>query len=131
MTARSWRNIAEHEAAHAVVAAHFGMRVTRVVASGPGNGYTQYEQTGDADQCAAVRAAGDTWGRKLGSVPYIDLACADLARFERDHGLARLWQAERAALDILTARRDAVAALADRIERERTVTFAYTPERAR
>lgn len=123
MTVRSWRNVAEHEAAHAVVIAHFGMRVRGIVARAPDDGYTEYEPTGTEVQCAIVRAAGDVWGRELGSVPYVDLGCADLAGFERSYGLGRLWQAQRDALAILTRRRDAVSALADRIERERAITF--------
>jgi hypothetical protein len=123
VTATTWRHVAEHEAAHAVVAAHFGLVVTRVVARAPGDGYTEYEQSADPAQRAAVTAAGDVYGKRLGSVPYVDLACDDLAKFERVHGLPRLWQAQRIAFDILTRRRAAVVALADRIERERAITF--------
>lgn len=123
MTLRSWRNVAEHEAAHAVVAAHFGLRVRSIVARAADSGYTVYELTGNEEQYAIVRAAGDVWGRKLGSVPYVDLGCEDLARFEQAYGLGRLWEAQRAALTVLTQRRAAVTALADRIERERTITY--------
>lgn len=123
MTAPTWRHVAEHEAAHAIVAAHFGLVVTRVVVRAPGDGYTEYEQTADPARRAAITAAGDVYGQRLGSVPYVDLACDDLAKFERFHGLTRLWQAQRIALDILTRKRAAVVALADRLERERTVSF--------
>lgn len=123
MMPRSWRNVAEHEAAHAVVAAHYGLRVHRVVARAPDDGYTEYELPADEIQRAVITAAGDVYGQQLGSVPYVDLACSDLARFERSHGLGRLWHAQRTALDILTQRRAAVVTLADRLERERAIAF--------
>lgn len=123
MTGSRWRNVAEHEAAHAVVAAHFGHSVHEIVVQTPSDGHTVYELAADPDQRAAITAAGDVYGKRLGSVPYVDLGCSDLARFERAHGLGRLWRAERTALDILTAHRAAVTTLADRIERERRVIF--------
>ncbi|MGW5215126.1 hypothetical protein ACWEQO_29040 [Streptomyces sp. NPDC004051] len=123
MNRPTWRNIAEHEAAHAVVAAHFGLRVHEVVARTPGNGYTMHDVATDPMQQAAIIAAGDAYGRHRGSVSYVDLGCGDLATFERQHGLSRLWQAERLALDILDQHQAAVTRLADRIERERRITF--------
>lgn len=117
------RVLAEHEAAHAVVARHFGMTVTEIHV-GPTRGRTCWY--GDAAQWqeAAITAAGDLFNREQGSVPYQDFGCSDLRAFERDHGLDQLWQAQRAARSILIQRRRAVLALADRLMRERTITLA-------
>jgi hypothetical protein len=117
------RQVAEHEAAHAVVAAHFGSRVREVVIQSADRGYTLHGLVTDPEQAAAITVAGDVYNRQLGSVPYRDLACADLAAFERTHGLGKLWAAERAALEVLTFRRAAVIALADRLVREGAITF--------
>jgi hypothetical protein len=119
----SLRLVAEHEAAHAVVAAHFGSRLHRIVVRDT-DGYTLHSGPTEPTWQAAITAAGDAYNRKLSSVPYVDLGCDDLARFERVHGLGRLWHAERLALDVLTTRRAAVTALADRLERERVITWA-------
>lgn len=117
------RAVAEHEAGHAVVAAHLGYRVTEIrIASGSGSTVWNAAASPSEDQ-AAVTAAGDLWCRELSTHPYVDLACDDLAAFERSHGLGRLWHAQRTARQILTARRDAVSALAERLMQERSITF--------
>ncbi len=113
--------LAIHEAAHAVVAAHFGMRVVEV-RIGDNEGATTFEWRGTAPQLAAVTAAGEA-GQKLMPGRYEDLACADLAIFEREHGLGLLWQAQRDAQAILTTRRKAFVALAQRLDRERRIRF--------
>lgn len=121
MTTQLLRHLAEHEAAHAVVAAHYGIRVHEIRVQSR-SGYTLHEG-GTAPQEAAITAAGDTWQRSLSGLPYTDLACSDLATFERAHGLDQLWHAQRAARQILTARRDAVQRLAARLSRDRTIRF--------
>lgn len=125
MSGNLLRACAEHEAAHAVVAAHFGAPVHEVTATARGDGSTIYD-AGRVNrlQQAAITAGADLWNRELGTVPYQDLGCLDLATFEREHGLGPLWQAERVARQILTARRAAVLALADRLVVERTIRFA-------
>lgn len=117
------RVLAEHEAAHAVVARHFGMTVLDIRVRGQ-RGYTRWEGDSPQWQEAAITAAGDLFNREQGTVPYQDYACRDLKVFEREHGLDQLWQAQRAARSILTQRRRAVLTLADRIMRERFITFA-------
>lgn len=116
------RLFAEHEAAHAVVARHFGLDVTQIVI-GNHSGRTAYRGLSEPWQEAAITAAGDLFNRELGTVPYADYGCADLRDLEREHGLDRLWDANRAARGILTQRRQAVLLLADRVQRERHITF--------
>lgn len=117
------RLFAEHEAAHAITARHFGLTVT-TIHIGSRDGYTRYHGHSEAWQEATVTAAGDLWNWEFGSVPYQDYGCGDLADFEREHGLDRLWDANRAARSILTQRRRAVLALADRLVAERTIRLA-------
>ncbi|MGW2292287.1 hypothetical protein [Streptomyces phaeochromogenes] len=117
------RAVCEHEAAHAVVAAHHGVRVLEVRASAQGQGFTAHEGATDPRVSAAITAAGDAWQRHLSGLPYEDLACVDLAVFEREHGLAALWGAQHEARAILTRRRAAVEALADRLARDHVVRF--------
>ncbi|MCX5586037.1 hypothetical protein [Streptomyces erythrochromogenes] len=117
------RVLAEHEAAHAVVARHFGFDVVSIVI-GEQRGFTEWRNVGaELWQQAAITAAGDLFNRECGSVPYINYGCGDLKRFEEEHGLARLWDANRAARSILTQRRRAILTLADRIQRERYIRF--------
>ncbi len=113
--------IAIHEAAHAIVAAHFGLRVHEVRV-GERDGATVYSDNGTALQQATVTAAGEV-GQRLIPGEYRDLACVDLAVFEQEHGLGLLWRARRDARAILTARRGAFVALARRLDRERHVRF--------
>lgn len=117
------RVLAEHEAAHAVVARHFGFDVTEIVV-GRTSGHTSWYGPSAKWQEAAITAAGDLFNRELGTVPYVDYACHDLQRFERSHGLSALFNANRAARSILKQRRRAVLVLADRLMRERTITLA-------
>jgi len=120
------RLFAEHEAAHAVVARHYGMTVTHIHLDRNG-GYTRYHGPSTGWQEAAITAAGDLFNREYSTVPYQDGSCKDLADFEREHGLDQLWQANRAARSILTQRRRAVLALADRLMDERTIHLATQP----
>lgn len=120
------RLLAEHEAAHAVVARHFGMTV-HSIRIGRVRGYTEWSGPSASWQEAAITAAGDLFNREHSSVPYQDLACDDLKVFEREHGLDQLWQANRAARSILVQRRRAILTLADRIMRERTIVFQDRP----
>ncbi len=113
--------LALHEAAHAVVARHFGLQVVEI-RIGEREGATLYSDNGTALQQATVTAAGEV-GQKLVPGEYRDLACADLAVFEREHGLSLLWQAQRDARSILTARRMAFMALAQRLDREQLIRF--------
>lgn len=117
----SLRQVALHEAAHAVVSAHYGLRVVEVRVSAS-NGETRREQGGTAAEQAAITAAGEV-GQRLAGAGYVDLACDDLADFEQRFGLGGLWWAQKEAREILTARRDAFDALAARLERERSITF--------
>lgn len=117
------RACAEHEAAHAVVSAHYGMRVHEIRVGANGSGQTLHEVRGSALQLAAITAAGDLWNREMSTAPYTDLSCSDLAVFEREHGLNALWRAQRHARHILTLRRPAVLALASRLMDERHITF--------
>ncbi len=114
--------LALHEAAHAVVARHFGM-VVHEIRLGQRDGATTHDGNGTALQLATVTAAGEV-GQKLIPGEYRDLACADLAAFEQEHGLSLLWRAQRDARSILTARRGAFVALAQRLDRERLIRFA-------
>jgi len=117
------RSLAEHEAAHAVVAAHFGHPVTRIWI-GANAGATLWDSVlaSNAER-AAVTAAGDLWNREFGTIAYRDLSCDDLERLVRQTGVGGVWHARRLARSVLTARRRAVLALADRLERERSISF--------
>lgn len=119
------RSLAEHEAAHAVVARHLGHVVTEIrIDSSTRSGATTWDATHATRQHeAAVKSAGDVWASELGSVEYVDLACRDLATFEQQFGLERLWQARRNALAVLLTRRRSVLVLADRLVRERVITI--------
>jgi hypothetical protein len=117
------RSIAEHEAAHAVVARAFGYDVIQVHVD-TANGVTAWDSsTAPPAHQAAVTAAGDVWGRDHSQFPYVDLGCADLAGFEARFGLDQLWTANRTAGAILAEHRVAVLALASRLITERTITF--------
>lgn len=118
----SLRLIAEHEAAHAVVAAHYGVKVFEVWATAA-RGKTVH---GDCPQHedVAIAAAGDLWNREFGAVPYRDGSCGDLAYLERTVSAAGVWQARRDARAVLTRRRSSVLALAARIEEHGTLVAA-------
>lgn len=116
------RCLAEHEAAHAVVARHFGFTIVDI-RLGRVSGYTRWQGNAAAWQQAAITAAGDLFNREQGTVPYADLACSDLQVFEREHGLHRLWDANRAARSILIQRRRAVLTLADQLMRQPYMQF--------
>ncbi|SFO14491.1 hypothetical protein SAMN04489713_104264 [Actinomadura madurae] len=117
----SLAQVAAHEAAHAVVAAHYGVPVLRVVA-GERSGFTEREDVGTTAQAAAITAAGEV-GQRLAGGRFFDLACGDLADFEARFGLGRLWRAQRDAREILTARRAAWLDLAAWLVRERRIEF--------
>ncbi|MDX3581996.1 hypothetical protein [Streptomyces europaeiscabiei] len=124
------RLVAEHEAAHVVVAAALGVTVRRAVINTLGQGRTLHDGTDSTADAAAITAAGDVWNQRLGVVPYQDLACLDLQTFEREHGLGKLWQANRTAHRILSEERSLVLALAERLVGERDITFDGTPAAA-
>ena len=117
------RLAAEHEAAHVVVAACSGATVHRVWVTTRGEGRTIHSGAETAAHNAVITAAGDVWNRRLGTVPYRDLACIDLKTFEREHGLSRLWLAGKMAQKILIEHRQLVLDLADRLAKERIVVF--------
>ncbi|GAA3215579.1 M50 family metallopeptidase [Actinocorallia longicatena] len=117
------RQVATHEAAHAVVAAHYGMRVTEIRV-GQRDGATVHTGNGTRLQLAAVTAAGEVGQRLAAAETYEDLACSDLARFEAEHGLGLLWRAQQDARAILTSRRRAFMQLIMRLESERHVRFS-------
>jgi hypothetical protein len=116
------RILAEHEAAHAVVARHFGFHVVEIHV-GPTRGRTCWYGPAAQWQEAAITAAGDLFNREQGTVPYQDYGCHDLKEFERDHGLAKLWDAQRAARSILVQRRRAVLTLADQLMSQPLMRF--------
>lgn len=117
----SLRQLAVHEAGHAIVVAHFGGRV-RSVEVRRGGGATYHEGVTDRRHQAAVTAAGEV-AQTLDGSPFVDLSCSDLAVFERDHGFEVLAQAQRDALAVLQRHRSAWLSLAARLEREREITF--------
>lgn len=117
----SLRQVAVHEAAHAVVAAHFGGRVVAVEV-GRTRGATYHEGVTEQRHLAAVTAAGEV-GQQMDGTPFVDLSCGDLAAFERAHGFELLARAQRDAREVLEARRDAWLTLAVRLERERVVEY--------
>lgn len=120
------RLIAEHEAAHAVVARHFSHPVHCVSIREADDGWTAWDASGASRaERAAVTCAGDLWSCELGTVAYRDLGCADLERLVRLTGVGGVWSARRLARSVLTARRRAVLALADRLEVERFITFDF------
>ncbi|MEV8307856.1 hypothetical protein AB0P36_10955 [Streptomyces flavidovirens] len=121
------RLVAEHEAAHAVVAATCGAHVHQVWVNARGEGRTIHSGTGSDRDAAAITAAGDVWNRHLGTVPYRDLACLDLKTFEREHGLRKLWHANQVARRILAAERQLVLDLADRLINEGAIVFQDQP----
>ncbi|EMD29630.1 M50 family metallopeptidase [Amycolatopsis azurea] len=118
------RACAEHEAGHAVVARALGYHVHTIHVGQDGSGYTAWDYSrAPHDHRAAITAAGDVAARTLGTTPYLDLACDDLARFEADHGLEALWSANRLAERLLTLHKTAVFRLASRLTEHRTLTF--------
>ncbi|MFC4611157.1 hypothetical protein ACFO9E_25685 [Streptomyces maoxianensis] len=117
------RSTAEHESAHAVAARHFGVRVHEIsINPRTMAGRTDCDRT-SLQKTAVILAAGDVWCRHLSQLPYLDRACSDLRRFERDHGLSQLWHAEREARRILTLHQRAVLALSDRLMRETRIVL--------
>jgi hypothetical protein len=108
------RLLAEHEAAHAVVAAHYGQQVD-TIRVGRADGETRYQCTATPREQAAITAAGDLFNREFGTVSYQDFGCRDLADMEREHGLGGLWRANRDAREILASQRQLVLDLADRL----------------
>lgn len=116
------RLLAEHEAAHAVVAAHYGQAV-QWIRVGRDDGMTHYRGTSTPRERAAITAAGDLWNREYGTVPYVDYGCGDLADFQREHGLRALWQANRDARAALNEHLHLVTDLADTLMRQRILRF--------
>ncbi|WP_236244517.1 M50 family metallopeptidase [Streptomyces sp. CC210A] len=121
------RLVAEHEAAHAIAAAALGVHVDGITIDARGNGATLHHGAPDTHTAAVITAAGDVWNRHLGTVPYEDLACDDLARFEREHGLSRLWSANHEAQQILRQHRRLVLDLASRLVTARSIRFPAAP----
>ncbi|GAA4098765.1 M50 family metallopeptidase [Actinomadura miaoliensis] len=114
------RQSALHEAAHAVVARHYGLAVVEIVVSDRGNGHTLREDGGPMHVQAAITAAGEV-GQRLAGEAFVDLSCDDLASFETRFGFGALWRAQQDARQVLTTRRAAWLALAARLERERVI----------
>ncbi|MEU4235103.1 hypothetical protein AB0F17_63455 [Nonomuraea sp. NPDC026600] len=114
---------AEHEAAHAILAAHFGLKVVEIRLNPPATSYTLYESGGISLQQCAISAGGDLWAREFSALPYTDLACGDLIDIEREHGLSAIWGAERLARQVLAANSRAVLSLAERLTADRVITF--------
>ncbi|MFD8640780.1 hypothetical protein ACFV14_10770 [Streptomyces zaomyceticus] len=109
------RLLAEHEAAHAVVARHFGLPVQEIVI-GRVSGRTLVDIAhAEPWQHAAVLAAGDLFNREQGTVDYQDFGCSDLRVLDQEYGLASLFGANRAARSILVQRRRAILTLADQL----------------
>jgi hypothetical protein len=125
------RCLAEHEAAHAVVAHHFGHRVHSVRIGADDSAAVWDATCASGAERAAVTAAGDLWNREFGTVEYHDLACDDLARLVRQVGVGGVWHTRRLARSVLTTRRRAVMALADRLEREHSISFDVVDSRAK
>lgn len=121
------RLVAEHEAAHVVVAAYSGVTVRAVSINPRGQGRTIHDGAESNAHAAVITAAGDVFNRHLGTIPYQDLACLDLETFEREHGLNRLWLANQMAKKILTEHRQLVLDLANRLVVERTIRFDDIP----
>lgn len=113
--------MAVHEAAHCVVAAHFGSLV-EAVEVGPTSGRTVHHGVADQRHQAAITAAGEV-GQTLDPSPFVDLSCSDLAEFERAHGFEVLARAQRDALAVLQRERRLWLELAARLERERVIEF--------
>lgn len=120
----SLRQVCEHEAAHAVVAAYYRIPVRKILA-GPSRGRTSCDDVGSAAQNAAIDAAGDVWERELMTLPYRDGSCSDLATLERTVGAAGVWQARRDARAVLQRHRAAVLRLADRLEEHRALVNVH------
>jgi hypothetical protein len=117
------RAIAEHEAAHCVVAWGLGVYVASTRINPRGFGVTLIEPASRAVD-AAISAGGDVWDAEFSNQPYRDGYCADLiAQLERV-GASGIWRARRTARQILTARRRDVLNLAAQLHREREMTFA-------
>ncbi|MEU8312915.1 hypothetical protein [Micromonospora sp. NPDC049033] len=117
----SLRLVAEHEAAHAVVAAYYGVHVEQVEATA-GRGRTRCGPAASPRHDAAIDAAGDVWDREFTTQPYRDAACSDLLRLERGVGAAGVWQARRDARKALTIHQTAVRRMADQLERHGRLT---------
>jgi hypothetical protein len=108
------RLIAEHEAAHAIVALAYGVPVTRVVATRT-RGRTSHG-TCTRQQAVAIAAAGDLFNREFGTVPYRDASCSDLAYLEREVEASGVWKARRDARAVLRSRQQDVIDLARLLE---------------
>jgi hypothetical protein len=112
----------QHEAAHAVTAWALGVPVVRLAVYPDGSGETIRHRTTPA-AAAAISAAGDTWDREMGTEPYVDSACRDLARQVQLVGVSGIWAARRTCRQILAAHRREVLDLAGQLHRERELTF--------
>jgi hypothetical protein len=116
------RAIAEHEAAHCVVAWGLGVYVASTRINPRGFGATLVEPVSPTVD-AAVSAAGDTWDSEFSDQPYRDGSCGDLLAQLDLVGTSGIWHARRTARQILTSRRRDVVDLARRLRRERELTF--------
>jgi hypothetical protein len=112
----------EHEAAHAVCAAHLGVPVARVAVYANGSGECIRGFT-TPDLSAIISCGGDLWDREFSAYEYRDGACADLARQVQFVGVQGIWRARREARQILAAHRAQVLDLGGRLYREREIVF--------
>ncbi|MFI8425111.1 hypothetical protein [Streptomyces sp. NPDC085479] len=109
------RAVAEHEAAHVIVAQHYGCTINHVAINPNGHGHTSHTRAVNDFLNGVIIAAGDVWQRTYGTVPYVDLAREDLADFEAERGLRHYQRAAQAAQRILQQHRLSVRALADQL----------------
>ncbi|WP_369778043.1 hypothetical protein [Streptomyces sp. R33] len=119
---------AEHEAAHAVVARALGLHVVEMyIADNGRDGVTTYESA-SREETAAVAAAAEVWIHEFRALAYPQgdsSGCREdwrvlVQNTDGDHGVQR---ARRQARLILGEHRDEVLALAERLGRERHITF--------
>jgi hypothetical protein len=116
------RAIAEHEAAHVLVAWGLGVYVASTRINPRGFGATLVDPATPTID-AAISAAGDVWDSELSDQPYRDGSCGDLLAQLELVGSAGIWHARRTARGILNARHHDVLHVASRLRRENALTF--------
>lgn len=116
------RAIAQHEAAHVVVAWGLGVYVASTRINPRGFGATLCEPASPAVD-AAISAAGDVWDAELSDQPYRDASCADLIAQLELVGTTGIWVARRTARQILAQRRRDVLDLSAKLYREHELVF--------
>jgi len=116
--------IAQHEAAHTVVAQALGVFVhsARII-DRRGFGQTLIANNQPPRISAAIDVAGDVWDKAFSDQEYRDVSCDDLRNAVEQVSEAGIWAARRRATRILDRHQDEILHLAKLLLERGTLVF--------